>query len=244
MSEIDELQLKRIIRGWAPQIVECQKAQKLLVHRLVDRAIQFLYCDLQDLNGCESEIEKEFLSEFLVTESASAEVHKPYYLERHWKDSAASLTRERRFDCITSGGHLIYPQTKIGKYRVDFLVTYIRYDIDNLPDGWSGFRASAVVVECDGHDYHDRTKQQAARDKARDRFITSIGIPVFRFTGSEIHHNPKRCVDEVIGFLRSSGAELTGTPTWASAVMQGQEIPGWIQRIMDAAKETQIETHS
>jgi very-short-patch-repair endonuclease len=54
-----------------------------------------------------------------------------------------------------------------------------------------------VVVECDGHDYHERTKEQARRDRSRDRAMVSKGITVLRFTGSEIYRDPARCAEEV-----------------------------------------------
>jgi very-short-patch-repair endonuclease len=69
----------------------------------------------------------------------------------------------------------IYPQCLISPYRVDFLLV--------LKDG-EDFRA--IAVECDGHDFHEKTREQVARDKKRDRALLSLGVPVFRFSGSEI----------------------------------------------------------
>lgn len=57
---------------------------------------------------------------------------------------------------------------------------------------------SRVVIECDGHDYHERTKQQAARDRSRDRAMTEVGWRVMRFTGSEIWANPFACAKQAI----------------------------------------------
>lgn len=53
-----------------------------------------------------------------------------------------------------------------------------------------------LIIECDGHDFHDRTKQQAAYDRARDRELLQIGLYTIRFTGSEIVHSPERCALE------------------------------------------------
>src|SRR5262245_34455764 len=47
-----------------------------------------------------------------------------------------------------------------------------------------GAEAIRIVVECDGHDYHEKTKWQASRDKRRDRILQRLGYRVFRFTGS------------------------------------------------------------
>jgi hypothetical protein len=54
-----------------------------------------------------------------------------------------------------------------------------------------------IGIECDGHDYHERTKAQAAKDRSKDRRLKFKGLDVLRFTGSEITRSPERCVDEV-----------------------------------------------
>lgn len=58
-----------------------------------------------------------------------------------------------------------------------------------------------VAVECDGHDYHERTKEQARRDRARDRAIQMMGIASLRFTGSEINEDPCGCALQVLDYL-------------------------------------------
>jgi hypothetical protein len=54
-----------------------------------------------------------------------------------------------------------------------------------------------VIVECDGHEYHDKTPEQARRDKGRDRFLQAQGYHVLRFTGSELVRSATRCAGEV-----------------------------------------------
>lgn len=72
-------------------------------------------------------------------------------------------------------------------YYADIVVTYPGDNESELK----------IVVECDGHDYHERTKEQAARDKARDRAMQRLGYTVIRFTGSEIWRDPVGCAKEV-----------------------------------------------
>lgn len=63
------------------------------------------------------------------------------------------------------------------------------------------------VVEADGHDFHERTKEQAARDRQRDRDLQTAGYLVLRFTGSEIYRDPWRCAEAVFdGIIGFSGA--------------------------------------
>ena len=82
----------------------------------------------------------------------------------------------------------ISPQYKIGDKRVDFLIR----DTNGQ---------SSVIIECDGHDFHEKTKKQATSDKRRDRELKMLGHTVLRFTGSEIWNNPMSCATEVWAFL-------------------------------------------
>jgi very-short-patch-repair endonuclease len=71
---------------------------------------------------------------------------------------------------------------------------------------------AAMAVECDGHEWHDRTKQMAAYDRSRDRQLLTLGLPTIRFTGSEIYHSVDRCVIDlvkVLARLDKSGLDLT-----------------------------------
>ena len=87
----------------------------------------------------------------------------------------------------------VRPQQQIGDYRVDFYIEYL-----TLCDG----KTSKVIVECDGHDFHEKTKEQAQKDKKRDRVLQSYGYSVFRFTGSEIWSDPFKCAKFVIKHLQ------------------------------------------
>lgn len=86
----------------------------------------------------------------------------------------------------------IEPQVNLGRYRVDFLLT--------IGQRWSRseYATAQVVVECDGHDYHERTKDQAKRDRSRDRALQALGLRVLRFTGSEVWDNPLTCAREAL----------------------------------------------
>lgn len=78
------------------------------------------------------------------------------------------------------------------------VLTY-RIDLVMMPALLARYIATPILaIECDGHDFHDRTKQQAAYDRARDRELLLRGITTIRFTGSEIHHSAERCAAAVI----------------------------------------------
>lgn len=83
----------------------------------------------------------------------------------------------------------VSPQYRVGRHRVDFL---LQAD-EHVP----------VAVELDGHDFHERTKEQASRDKSRDRDLVKAGLRVMRFTGSEVWKNPGECFLEAERVARS-----------------------------------------
>lgn len=73
----------------------------------------------------------------------------------------------------------LYPQHRVGKYRLDFAI----------PD-------KMIAIELDGHEYH-KTKYQRTHDAQRDRWLFGQGWHVLRFTGTEIYKDLDRCIDEV-----------------------------------------------
>lgn len=91
----------------------------------------------------------------------------------------------------------IIPQHQIGDFRVDFFVRY---------GGGKNIDNTTVIVECDGHDYHE-TKKAAAADKKRDRKLQNISH-VLRFTGSEIHRDAFGCAFETLQFLGVTETEI------------------------------------
>jgi very-short-patch-repair endonuclease len=70
-----------------------------------------------------------------------------------------------------------------------------------------GLLKSRLVVECDGHEFHERTKEQAAHDRSRDRAMLAAGYTVMRFTGTEIHADVLRCFNEIINFICSDAGD-------------------------------------
>ena len=96
-----------------------------------------------------------------------------------------------------------YDFNEIGKrYRLDFFIEYTTLQgdtIDNLNE-----YCSTVVVECDGHQFHERTKEQVKRGNQRDYDLKMSGYDVIHFSGSELYNNPQECVQKVVEYLRKT----------------------------------------
>jgi hypothetical protein len=76
----------------------------------------------------------------------------------------------------------------IGPYEIDFLILYRDFNKALHP----------IAVECDGHEFHEKTKQKARYDKRRDRYVALHGIVMFRFTGAEIWRDSVMCAEELL----------------------------------------------
>lgn len=57
---------------------------------------------------------------------------------------------------------------------------------------------SGYVVEIDGYEWHEKTKEQAMNDKRKDRAFIRNGFIPIRFAGYEVFHNVESCIREVI----------------------------------------------
>lgn len=93
----------------------------------------------------------------------------------------------------------ISPQEQIGEYRVDFLIEFWS-TVPQIKDEAKELKkeiCNRVAVECNGHEWHEKTKEQARRDKQRDRILQSAGFKVLRYTGTEIHADPLKCAREI-----------------------------------------------
>jgi very-short-patch-repair endonuclease len=112
----------------------------------------------------------------------------------------------------SGGGHgdmllHVRPQLEIGHHRVDFAIELTFTETfhqlakmmgDEPPKYLQEHVSVKLAVECDGHAFHEKTPEQAKRDKSRDRDLLNNGFPVMRFTGAEIFADPLKCADQVV----------------------------------------------
>jgi very-short-patch-repair endonuclease len=185
---------------------------RTLADRYLDRQERILNALLR---RCESPIEQMLLTAFFVgSESGSApwpgdvpgwtpdlgevyvgelrfdpvgyhdfEFDTPRVGIQHARDSLVGVAR-------LEGVLLVQHEVTVGNkdYRLDFAVV-----------GWSddGQVPYRIAIDVDGHDFHERTKEQAARDRSRDRALLCAGWQVLRFTGSEVYRDATGCVGQV-----------------------------------------------
>jgi len=123
---------------------------------------------LRALSTCESPIERMLLEALLSCG-----------FELSWPSVGTRIARNMIGDAWLHQQEVVLARG----YRLDFSV--------HTP-------TARIAIECDGHDYHERTKEQAKHDRSRDRALTLAGWTVLRFTGSEIYADAIACASQVI----------------------------------------------
>jgi len=98
---------------------------------------------------------------------------------------------------------LFTPQYNIsnGKYRIDFAIP-----------------TKKIAIELDGHKYHT-TKEQITHDYERERYLQRLGWSIIRFTGTEIHRNLYKCIDDLIaisGLRQTAIGDLSDSGKYSS----------------------------
>ena len=167
------------------EFASCPKVNKIIHDCINQQAVQLLedfeYCD----RFCESPIEQLLLAA-LYAQSLQTDFFQIEMM------GTSGLAKNPDQETI-----YVHQQMQVGQYRVDFLIFDCSCPFE-IAD------PTIIVVECDGHDFHEKTKEQAARDKKRDRFFQGLGFKVLRFTGSEIWADAHACVEEIIFNLNTN----------------------------------------
>lgn len=102
------------------------------------------------------------------------------------------------FCTLNSGkNYYFYEQAEVeangNKYRLDFLYEEDYMDrIDN---------PLLLAIECDGHDFHEKTKEQVEKRNKRDMDLKLAGYDILHYSGSQIYKNPIKCAMEILDYI-------------------------------------------
>lgn len=64
-----------------------------------------------------------------------------------------------------------------------------------------------IVIECDGHEFHQKTKEQVKRDNEREYTLKMAGYEIIRFSGSQIYNEPFKCAEDTYNYIMKSIGE-------------------------------------
>ena len=146
--------------------------------------------------GAASPIEQLMIAQFLVSGFRFASCSDWQYEHGEVRSAVPNMTPG--YQLLVGGPHhnealWVQPTVTINghEYRPDFAIIY--FD-------------EKLAIELDGHDFHEKTKEQARRDKARGRDFVDDGWAVIRFTGSEVFADTEGVIDAIMASLTAGCA--------------------------------------
>lgn len=114
-------------------------------------------------------------------------------------------------DRIIKNGFLYSQETiKINdkNYIPDFL--FVAADSDFEFNEIGKIKNVKVVVECDGHEFHHKNKEQVTHDNEREYNLKVAGYDVIRFSGSQVHNNPLECAQKAYEYMKAKITNALG----------------------------------
>lgn len=117
-------------------------------------------------------------------------------------------------ECDTAPTLYIDSQKRIvanGKvYYADFVLNYE----DDNGTGYTFVPKNPfkLIIECDGHDYHEKTKEQVRHNNERDYDLKMAGYDVLHYSGSQIFNDPLKCAQEIYDYATMKSGGWISTP--------------------------------
>lgn len=58
-----------------------------------------------------------------------------------------------------------------------------------------------IIIECDGYEFHQKTKEQVQKDNEREYNLKMAGYEILRFSGTQIYNNPFKCAEDTYNYI-------------------------------------------
>ena len=126
-----------------------------------------------DTTGCKSPIEQIFMFAFSI-----------YTFSNYDETFMEGLCLETQFKIETTNGK---------NYIADFV----------LHHEFAAEGSKYLVIECDGHEYHNATKEQVEHDNERDFDIKESVYDIIHFSGSQLFKYPMKCAEQAYKYFKS-----------------------------------------
>lgn len=106
------------------------------------------------------------------------------------------------------------PQAEAGRFRLDFQIV-------PMTDGPDAARLALpdfplIGIELDGHDFHEKTKEQVTRRNQRDRELAAAGWTILRYSGSEFYKDPWGSIRHAYEIAHKAGTECHYRKLWGA----------------------------
>jgi hypothetical protein len=165
----------------------------------------FTYDAIPALSACESPIEGKFIQALF---DRMMEIESVFF--SYFSDPSAKLLvafgSETNHEAPVIRFYIQHKHPALNGGRVDLFVTMSAYG-----------HKSELVVELDGIEFHS-SPEQVKLDRFRDRRLLDSGVPVVRFTGSDVYSplGARAAVDFVleVAYSRLEQLRIIGDEKW------------------------------
>lgn len=130
----------------------------------------------------------EILIEFAIIEmDKNSPIEQIYFI-------ALSILKEKMdIDFMIEPQYEIKHNNK--KYFADFSISHYECFKDDLKNDFK------LIIECDGYEFHQKTKEQVDYDNQREYDFKIEGFEILRFSGRQIYSNPMECAKKTIDYI-------------------------------------------
>lgn len=99
----------------------------------------------------------------------------------------------------------LFPQKEViynnKKYYIDFEFEADDYLTSLIFEDKLKNKNFKLAIECDGYEFHQKTKEQVQHDNEREYNLKMAGYEVLRFSGIQIYNNPLKCVEDTYNYI-------------------------------------------
>ena len=99
----------------------------------------------------------------------------------------------------------LFSQKKINvngkKYYIDFEFDCNDYLTNMIFKDEIKNKNYKLAIECDGYEFHKKTKEQVQKDNEREFDLKMAGYDILRFSGTQIYNNPMKCAKDTYDYI-------------------------------------------
>jgi hypothetical protein len=188
-----------------------------------------VFCNLKELTRLRDDISK-LIETTTTAEKLNISNDKANTLDKHYKEDklCKDCNLKLSYDCLTCIFHLQSPLER--KLFLEMKKEYVKFqtqyalnwkgetisiegksyenptnnfkEVLTVADFYIEKRGVRLCIYTDGHTYHERTEEQAQRDKRIDRKLQELGYQVLRYTGKDVNENIGTIIKEIKKWIK------------------------------------------
>lgn len=183
-----------------------------------------IYTDRKELERLRDEINEALESE-TTAEKMNISIEKAAKIDDHYKNDSLCLNCSYQYSTSCNTCLFVLQSPLERKLFLELKKTFIKFQTQqginhfgefisvegkSYDDEKNNFKNVLTIVDffiynrdiklcvyTDGHTYHERTEEQAQRDRNIDRKLQELGFKVLRYTGKDVNENIERIISDI-----------------------------------------------